>query len=101
MPFDITISPADLSASLRRQVFEYTGPASYTTGGEAIPADTVRMGTIHAVVGGTISDGTDVYLVWFDEPNGNLLVFVASTGVEVANGVDLSGFTGRLEAIGT
>jgi hypothetical protein len=99
MTVNLTVAPADLGATSRRQVAAYAGPASYVTGGDPmVPAD-VRMGKLFAVLG-TISNGTAVLIPWWNTTTGTLLFFVPNTGAQVANGVDLSTYVGNLEFIG-
>ena len=99
MAVDLTVAPGDVSSTYRRQVAQYTGPASYTTGGESGLAAQVRMGKLFAVLG-SISDGSAVRLAQYDPATDKLLFFVPNTGAQVANAVDLSTFSGRLEFVG-
>lgn len=92
--------PGDLSSTCRRQVCTYTGPASYVTGGDEISAEDVRMGKLFAFLGGVLTNGTTPLIAGWVPATSTLQLFVASTGVEVANGVDLSGYSGTFEAIG-
>lgn len=98
MTKDITISPGQNTNTLRRQVFQYTGPTLYVAGGDPLTPSDFRMGAIHAVLGGFIGSGTALRLVFFDEANGKLQIFVPDTGAEAAG--DLSTFSGRLEVVG-
>jgi hypothetical protein len=76
---------------------QYTGPAAYATGGEDVnaPAD-LGMAEVFGVYGAVISDGTDIRVGWFDYANQTIKWYVPNTGAEVANGVDLSTFSGTL-----
>ena len=78
----------------------YAGPSSYVTGGDTI-SNVVDFGwgETHTLLG-TITDGTTLYVLHLDYANQRILVFVASTGIEVANGVDLSTFNGQIVATG-
>jgi hypothetical protein len=96
---DRTVAPHDQSATLRRQIFTYTGPASYATGGDTGLAAALGWGTVMALGGSVISNGTLTYLVWLNPTTGAVMVFDMA-GAQVANAVDLSTFTGRFEAIG-
>ena len=100
MTFDSTVAPFDKSATLLRQIVTYTGPASYVTGGDPIDAGVIRGGRVLALGACIAFDGTDAYGVWLDLANQTLVWVVLSTGVEVANGVDLSGFTLTTEFVG-
>jgi len=91
------------NAGIRRRIIvEYTGPASYETGGDSYStADNgPGIGVLEFVPGMIASDGTNVYLVWWDKANAKLIWFVSSTGNEVANGFDLSGAGTWVEACG-
>lgn len=92
--------PADLSSTCRRQVCTYTGPDAYVTGGDALDPEQVRMGKLFAFLGGVLTNGTTPLIAGWVPATSTLQLFVASTGVEVANGVDLSGYSGTFEAIG-
>ena len=77
----------------------YTGPASYTAGGEA-PNNVGAIGAVERVLPFTISDGTNIRLVHQNPSTGKLQVFIPSTGVGVAGGVDLSTYTGNATVLG-
>lgn len=93
------VAPKDLSSTRRRQCLLYTGPASYPTGGDTGLAAALGWGTVNALLGSVISNGTLTYLVWLNPATGYLMIFDMA-GAQVANGVDLSTFTGRFEAVG-
>lgn len=99
MTVNLAAAPGFVASTWREQIVEYTGPASYVTGGDPVVPAEVRMGRIFGVYG-VISNGTAVYLVWYDVANQALMIFVPNTGVQVANGVDLSTFVGNLLFIG-
>jgi hypothetical protein len=82
------------------RVATFTGPASYVTGGVAIDnlGDFGWVSTDFAKI--IISDGTSMRVGWLDRPNQKIKFFVPNTNVEVANAVDLSGFSGQLLACG-
>jgi hypothetical protein len=98
MTLDLSVAPADLGATVRRQVVTYTGPVLYATGGDAVTPNDVRMGKIFAVLGLTITNGTLTYIGWFDAENLKIMWFDMA-GAQVG-AVDLSTFTGRLEFVG-
>ena len=98
MTLDLTVAPADLSSTCRRQVATYTGPVLYATGGDAITPNDLRMGTVFAITGMTICNGTLTYIGWLDVANQKIMWFDMA-GTEVG-AVDLSTFTGRFEFIG-
>lgn len=99
MTVDLTIAPADLSASCRRQVAALTGPNPYATGGETVTPTDFRMGKVFVILG-SISNGTVLLLAHYDVATGKLIWFDNATGNEVVNGSDLSTYTGRVEVIG-
>lgn len=75
---------------------QYTGPASYVTGGDPYVAGVdLPMGEVFGVYG-NISDGTSIRTAWWDYANQKLKFFVPNTNVEVANAVNLSTFSGTL-----
>ena len=75
---------------------QYTGPASYVTGGDPYtPGSDLPAGEVFGVYG-TISDGTSVRTAWWNYATQKLMFFVPNTNVQVANGVDLSTFAGTL-----
>ena len=92
----------DGSNTKRRILGIYTGPASYATGGDAFLAADVKLGQIDVVVFEHAINAalTTIYFLRWSKTANKVLWFSAS-GTEVANATDLSGFTGRFEAIGT
>jgi hypothetical protein len=103
MDIDLSNAPMDLGSTTRRALATYTGPAAYVTGGDPVTPEDVRMGKVFALGGCVVSNGTAVYLLWLTGAAGatqKIMWFVAATGVEVANGVDLSGYSGQIEFIG-
>jgi hypothetical protein len=104
MTLDLTVSPADVSGTLRRQVAQYTGPVSYVTGGDPISATApdFRMGNIRAILGNSgATNGVKILMLWFDPVAYAIVWYDPLTGAQVAPGTNLSAFTTRLEAIGT
>ncbi len=99
MTLDLTIAPADVSSTCRRQVATYTGPALYATGGDAITPNDVRMGKIFAILGGVASNGTATLLLRYDVTNQKIQWFDMA-GAEVSASTVLSGYTARVEFIG-
>lgn len=89
----------DKSGTKERRVFQYTGPASYATGGDLLNPESISLKVIDALVGLSISNGTNVYWGYFNTSTKKILWYSA-TATEVTNATDLSAFTGRFEAIG-
>lgn len=92
----------DGSDTKRRTQAIYTGPAAYVTGGDPfVPAD-VKLGGIHLLDFSAASDApfTTAYTLVYDYVNQKVIWLVQTTGLQVANGVNLSGASARFEAIG-
>lgn len=89
----------DKSGSKERRILAYTGPASYATGGDTLNPESIGLAKIEALVGLSISNGTNVYWGYYN-PSTKKILWYSATATEIANGTDLSGFTGRFEAIG-
>lgn len=94
-----TVQMHDKSGTKERRILAYTGPASYATGGDSLTPESVGLSKIEAIVGLTISNGTNVYFGYWNATTKKILWYSA-TATEIANATDLSGFTGRFEAIG-
>ena len=91
----------DLSSVLRRYVDTYTGPSSYATGGDPIVAGDVGLGRIFAChVGLAVNAAGTIYLLRYFIASAVMKWYVPSTGVEVANATNLSGFSAHLEFVG-
>jgi hypothetical protein len=90
---------SDRSGNYSRRIFNYAGPSSYATGGDSLPPESIGLGRIEALLGLQISNGTNVYWGVYDQTTEKILWYSA-TGTEIANATDLSGFSGRFEAIG-
>lgn len=99
MTVDLTIAPGQVESTVRRQIAQVTGPASYATGGEALDPGDFRMGKVFVVLG-CISDLTDIIQPFYNAATGKLLWFADSSGNEVGNGADISTFAGPLEVVG-
>ena len=96
---DVTKGGFDRSGSYSRRVLGYTGPSSYATGGDSLTPEQCQLGMIAAVVGLTISNGTNVYWGHWN-PTTKKVLWYSATATEITNATDLSGFTGRIEVIG-
>ena len=97
----MAVAAVDVSRSILRNkrfvVSTVTFDSSYPTGGEAFAPSAIGLASIDylAFSGNGAND-----VVW-DRANNKLKVFVASTGVEVANATDLSALAVDLLAIGS
>lgn len=89
----------DKSHATSRRHGLYTGPSSYTTGGESITPESLALGRIDNFHVEALSNGTDLRLARYDYTNEKVKVFDLA-GAEIANGTDLSTYSGRFEAIG-
>ncbi len=91
----------DKSGSKERRLIAYTGPSSYATGGDSLTPESISLKVIETIVGLVLANAaiTTVYWGVYDQTNKKILWFSA-TGTQVPNATDLSGFTGRFEAIG-
>jgi hypothetical protein len=69
---------------------------SYVTGGEPVTPSALGLGSILHCNGGSKAGN----LIQYDPANVKLLAYVSSTGVQVANAVDLSAVTIRLQFTG-
>lgn len=89
----------DKSGSKERRVVAYSGPTSYTTGGDLLNPESIALKVIEALVGLSISNGTNTYSGYYN-PSTKKILWYSATATEIANATDLSAFTGRFEAIG-
>lgn len=104
MPLTRTIGNYfDGSNSFQRRVERWTGPTSYVTGGEIVTPSVFGLGTLLAFLPAPALNaaGTAIRTAVWNPVTNRLMWFVTNTGVEVANGTDLSTFTFQYEVIGT
>jgi hypothetical protein len=80
----------------------YTGPASYPTGGDPVTAASLGLSNIRDLRLDSAVDaaGANARALRFNPTTSKIQWFVLSTNAEVANAVDLSGFTANLFASG-
>jgi len=94
----------DSSQARIRKIGGYTGPNPYNTTGDPITPASLGMAKIELVLFTNAVSGTSyLYPVWNPDPTtggGKVKWLVSTTGVEVAQGVDLSTYFARFEAIG-
>jgi hypothetical protein len=96
----------DKSADRLRKTIKVTGPASYATGGESISLlNDLGMSDIHMIAGNimrTTAGGANCRIVALNRetPTSPKLQWYDLAGAEIANGVDLSTFSGEIEFIG-
>lgn len=97
----MAVTAADVSRSILRNkrfvVSTITFDSSYPTGGEAFTASDLGLGTVDFI---TFAGNGANDVVW-DRANNKLKVFVASTGVEVANATNLSTLAVDVFAVGS
>lgn len=100
--FDLTVAPADVSATCRRQVADFTVPGVYAAGGYVIDPNDVRMGKIFAILFSapmTAVAGVG-YQAFYDASGGAIAFLRMSTGAEAADGTVLTDTVLRVEVIG-
>ena len=104
MPLDRTVGNYfDSSSSFLRRVAKWTGPASYTSGGEVVSAQTFGLGKIICLLAGPGNDASGALrLAVYNPTTGKMMWYVdgAAGFVEVAGGVNLSTFSAPIEVIG-
>lgn len=104
MNVNLAYAPMDLGATTRRCIAEYTGPNPYVTGGDPVDPQDLRLGKLFAIAGQVaVTPGGAVYLLALNGPAGGaqkILWIDAITGVEVANGTNLSTAAAQVEFIG-
>jgi hypothetical protein len=91
----------DSSNSFLRRVERWSGPSSYTTGGEDCTPAMFGLGTIIKGIQGIASNGTDTRLVWWNPTTQKLQWFVPNTNIEVAANTNLSAYSIQYDVIGT
>jgi hypothetical protein len=97
----VTVDRCEDVAGIRRRIlFNYSGPASYVTGGDPLAASDIRLGVIEDIPEQIATNGTNITCFVYVNSTSKLQAFVPNTGVEVASGVNLSAYTMRVEAIG-
>src|SRR5262245_1970711 len=105
MPLDRTVGNYfDSSSSFLRRVAQWKGPVSYTTGGEAVSAQTFGLGKIVVILAGQAVDATTgVRLPVYNPTTGEIAwqLYDGTNGItEVGAGVNLSTFSSPIEVIG-
>jgi hypothetical protein len=92
-------------ANKKWEVFEYFGPATYTSGGDALSPIPFGWGGFDWISAGTLDSSSTYYIQPVFSGSGaqqsvKLKWIVAATGVEYGGGSAVSGLTARLLAIG-
>lgn len=90
----------DKSAAYSRRIGVYTGPAAYATNGEAFTAGELALGRLQHIDFSVAFGGGAIYHLLYDYTNHKVVWYVGTTGLEVANGTDLSGCVATFEAVG-
>lgn len=99
--FNVVKNPF-VSQNLRGSVGRYTGPASYSAAdGDSLVSQELKIGQVAGMWFEPMSIGGVLYLAVYDISNETVRWYVASTGVEVADAVDLSGGNSRFLAVGS
>jgi len=102
MPLDRTVGNYfDKSGSFSRRVARWTGPTSYTTGGEAATPAAFGLGTIVVASFTPALDaaGANTRIVVWNKATQKIQWFSA-LGTEVTAATDLSGYSAGVEVIG-
>ena len=89
----------DKSATHERRIVPYTGPTSYTTGGDSFTPGELSLGSIQAVENMIISNGSAILWGFWNSTTQKILWYSA-TGTEVTNATNLSAYTGAFEVVG-
>jgi hypothetical protein len=105
MPIDRTIGNYfDSSSSFLRRVAKWSGPASYSTGGEAVDASTFGLGKIIAFLTGPAVDAAGAVRTLVYNPTTGKIVWYVYDGTngitEVTALTNLSTFSAPFEVIG-
>jgi len=97
---DRTIGAYHDSSNARiRKIGNYTGPASYVSGGDPLTPGDLGMGRIEMLNFEHATNGTDLRLVRYDYTAQKVKWFDLA-GAELAGAAALSGYSVRFEAIG-
>ncbi len=100
LDFGIGKHPLIATVNARMAHGQYTGPASYVTGGDPWVAGDVKLSHLTEIFFGLAVNGAGTIRgLLYDSTNDTVLWFVLDTGNEVANGTDLSGFNSRFLAV--
>lgn len=103
MPLTLTVTNYSFRDKLMDRLIRectFTGPASYATGGVAID-NTADFGWGQTyTLQGLISNGTTYYGLFLDFATQYVIVVDLAAGTEVANGTNLSAFSGQIRASG-
>jgi len=99
------VRPYDNAGIRNRRIVTYTGPNPYVAGGDPFTPAEVKLKMIESFGGanGVVASNaafTAVRIVLYDYTNAVCRWFIPNTGAEVAAGVDLSGFSARVEVAG-
>lgn len=89
----------DASNARIRKIGNYTGPASYATGGDALVSGDLGMGRIEMLNFEIATNGSVILIVRYDYVN-NKVKWFDLAGAEVANTTALGAYSARFEAIG-
>lgn len=89
----------DASNARIRKIGQFTGPASYTTGGDPLTPAELGLGAVEVLLIEPFTNGTVIIFSCY-EVAAQTLKFYDLTGAEIANGTDLSTYNARFEAIG-
>jgi hypothetical protein len=89
----------DSSHATLRRIGQYTGPASYPTGGDPFTAADLGLGHVQVILFEPFTNGTVIILACYEVAAETLKCY-DMTGAEIGNGTNLSTYNARFEAIG-
>lgn len=89
----------DASNARIRKIGQFTGPASYTTGGDPLTPAEIGMGRVEVILCEPFDNGTAIILAVY-QVAAQTMKFYDDTFAEIGNGTDLSAYNARFEAIG-
>ena len=89
----------DSSNARIRKIGQFTGPSSYTTGGDPLTAATLGLGRVEVLLCEPFDNGSVIILAVY-QVTAATMKFYDMTGAEIANATDLSAYNARFEAIG-
>ena len=89
----------DASNGRVRKIGQFTGPASYTTGGDPLTGAAIGLGAVEVILCEPFDNGTVIILSVYQVVAATMK-FYDMAGDEIANGTNLSAYNARFEAIG-
>jgi hypothetical protein len=88
----------DVMSTHKVLFFDYTGPSSYSAGGDSFVPNDVGLGNIDFIDVAQAWNGSAVRLVTYDKTAQKLVWYVPNTGAEASG--DLSAYSARIMVVG-